>query len=165
MMMKTCVYPGTFDPITNGHIDVIRRAQRIFDEVVVLVAEPEEKNPLFTLSERKMMVEKAVGNIDGIICDSFDGLLVNYLREKKINIVIRGLRAVSDFDYEFQMTLINRKLSPEIEFVFLMPGEEYFFLSSSLVKEIASLGGDISKFVPAIVEKELRKRFASKILD
>jgi pantetheine-phosphate adenylyltransferase len=156
--ISVCVYPGTFDPITNGHIDIIKRARYLFPKVKVLVARDAGKNTLFSFTERVHIVKTAVSSIEGVECEGFDGLLIDYLKKNNINIIVRGLRAVSDFDYEFQLTLMNRKLYPSVEFVFVMPGEEYFFLSSSLVKEIASLGGDVGKFVPKIVEEEMKKK-------
>ncbi len=157
--INICVYPGTFDPITNGHIDLIKRAMCLFPCVRVLVAKDIDKNTLFSFTERLNIVKIAIDSIEGVKCDGFDGLLSDYLRKNNLKIVMRGLRAVSDFDYEFQMTLMNRKLHPSVEFVFLMPGEEYFYLSASSVKEIASLGGDVSKFVPKIVQDKLLEKF------
>ena len=153
-----CVYPGTFDPITNGHIDIIKRARYLFSKVKILVARDADKNTLFSFTERVRIVKTAISSIEGVECEGFDGLLIDYLKRTGINIVVRGLRAVSDFDYEFQFTLMNRKLYPPVEFVFVMPGEEYFFLSSSLVKEIAFLGGEVGEFVPKIVEEEIKKK-------
>lgn len=150
------VYPGTFDPITNGHIDIIKRAAGLFDKVIVLVVEHQEKSPLFSLSQRVKFVREAVKPCKGVVVDSYKGLLVNYVKAKKIKIIIRGLRAVSDFDYEFQLTQLNRKMYPAVETIFIMPGEEYFFLSSSVIKEIAAYGRDVSQFVPKIVAKALR---------
>ncbi len=159
---KVVAYPGTFDPITNGHIDIINRARVLFGSVRVLVAKDIEKKQLFSFKERIHIVKKALSGMDGVECEGFEGLLIDYLRKNGIKIVVRGLRAVSDFDYEFQTTLANRKLYPGVEFVFIMPGGEYFFLSSSLIKEIASLGGDVGCFVPPIVEREIKKKFSLK---
>ncbi|OYD17616.1 pantetheine-phosphate adenylyltransferase [candidate division WOR-3 bacterium JGI_Cruoil_03_44_89] len=156
--ISVCIYPGTFDPITNGHIDIIKRARYLFPKVRVLVARDANKNTLFSFTERVHIVKTVSSRMDGVECEGFDGLLIDYLKKNHINIVVRGLRAVSDFDYEFQLTLMNRKLYPSVEFVFVMPGEEYFFLSSSLIKEIASLGGDVGEFVPKIVEEEIKKK-------
>ncbi len=157
--VNTCVYPGTFDPITNGHIDIIKRARSMFPRVRILVAKDTNKETLFSYPERLDTVKRVAGEIDRVECDGFGGLLTRYLKENNIKVVVRGLRAVSDFDYEFQLTLTIRKLYPDIEFVFLMPGEEYFFLSSSMVKQIASLGGDVSNFVPEIVKVKLQEKF------
>jgi len=156
---KIAVYPGSFDPVTNGHIDVIKRALVFVDKVVVAVSDYSRKNLLFTTEERVNLIKAVYQGNERIEVDRFKGLLVNYIRKKGINLVIRGLRAVSDFEYEFQMVLANRKLDSNIETVFLMPGEEFFFISSSLVKEIASLKGDVSGMVPEIVAKALKKKF------
>jgi pantetheine-phosphate adenylyltransferase len=158
--MKRAVYPGSFDPITNGHLDVIERARKLFDEVTVAVAHNDEKQPLFTLEERLDLLEETVGQIEHVRIAQFDGLLVEFAASHEANAVIRGLRAVSDFEFEFQMALMNRKLNGNVETIFLMPKEEYTYLSSRLVKEIARLGGDISKFVPQVVAKALRQKFA-----
>jgi pantetheine-phosphate adenylyltransferase len=158
--MKRAIYPGSFDPITNGHLDVIERARKLFDEVTVAVAHNDEKQPLFTLQERLDLLQKTVGNIDSVQIAQFDGLLVEFAVAQKASAVIRGLRAVSDFEFEFQMALMNRKLNGNVETIFLMPKEEYTYLSSRLVKEIARLGGDVSKFVPSVVAKALQQKFA-----
>ena len=153
-MNRLVVYPGTFDPITNGHLDIIKRAAQVFGSLTVLVIRHPEKSPLFSLEERIEFIRSATVNCKGIEIDSFDGLLMDYAKEHKVRVIIRGLRAVSDFDYEFQMTQLNRRLYSEVETIFIMPREEYFFLSSSMVKEIASYRGDVSSFVPrAVVEK------------
>jgi pantetheine-phosphate adenylyltransferase len=158
--MKRAVYPGSFDPITNGHLDVIERARKLFDEVTVAVAHNDEKQALFTLQERLDLLHATVGQIDHVRIAQFDGLLVEFAAAQEANAVIRGLRAVSDFEFEFQMALMNRKLNGNVETIFLMPKEEYTYLSSRLVKEIARLGGDVSKFVPQVVAKALRQKFA-----
>jgi pantetheine-phosphate adenylyltransferase len=158
--MKRAVYPGSFDPITNGHLDVIERARKLFDEVTVAVAHNDEKQPLFTLQERLDLLAETVGQIEHVRIAQFDGLLVEFAAAQEANAVIRGLRAVSDFEFEFQMALMNRKLNGNVETIFLMPKEEYTYLSSRLVKEIARLGGDVSKFVPQVVAKALRQKFA-----
>lgn len=158
--MKKAVYPGTFDPITNGHLDVIRRALSLFDKVVIGIACTRDKPLLFDSEERVRLVREATKDLERVEVEKFDGLLTDYLERRGSKIIIRGLRAVTDFDYEFQMALMNRKLSPDIETVFLTPSEEYSFLSSSLVKEIASRGGDVTEFVPPIVEKALRDKFS-----
>ena len=156
-MDKFAVYPGTFDPITNGHFDIIKRALNLFKSVIVLVVEHREKSPMFSVEDRVRFVRAATKNWKGVEVDSFDGLLVDYVKNKGAKVIIRGLRAVSDFDYEFQLTQLNRKLCPELETVFIMPGEEYFFLSSKMLKEIASYGGDVTQFVPKVVADVLKK--------
>ncbi len=156
--MKTAVYPGTFDPITNGHIDIIERALKIFDKVIIAVSVDSTKNPLFTVEERIKMISEAVKDIQRIEIDSFSGLLVDYAKKTNAIAIIRGLRAVSDFEYEFQMALMNRRLNEKIETVFLMPNEKFTYLNSSIVREVVSLGGDISDFVPENVKNELKKK-------
>jgi len=155
---QKAIYPGTFDPITYGHIDLIKRATGIFSEVVVAVASNPHKMPLFSLKERISMVKKATKDIRGVEVDSFDGLVIDYAHKNKIHVLIRGLRMLSDFEYEFQMALTNRKLSADIETIFLMPQESYSYISSRLLKEAASLGASLSAFVPASVEQELKKK-------
>lgn len=157
--MRTVIYPGSFDPLTNGHLDVIYRAAKIFDRVVVAVASNESKHPLFTLEERVAMVNEAIREHTAVETDSFDGLLVNYAQSLGAQAIIRGLRAVSDFEFEFQLALMNRKLNEDVETIFMMPKDTYTFLSSRIVKEIARLGGDVSDFVPAHVRKALGARF------
>jgi len=156
--LKTAVYPGTFDPITNGHIDIIERALNIFDKVVIAISVDSTKNPLFTVEERIKMISEAVKDTQRIEIDSFGGLLVDYAKKINAIAVIRGLRAVSDFEYEFQMALMNRRLNENIETVFLMPNEKFTYLNSSIVREVVSLGGDISDFVPKNVKNELKKK-------
>ena len=146
--MRTALYPGTFDPVTNGHLDLIRRALRLFDRVVVAVGTGLGKAPMFTVEERVGFIERAVDGLDGVAVSRFDGLLVDTVREAGAVAIIRGLREVSDFEYEFQMALMNRRLASEIETVFLMPSESYTYLDSTIVKEVAVLGGDISGLVP-----------------
>jgi pantetheine-phosphate adenylyltransferase len=158
--MRRAVYPGSFDPVTNGHLDVVERARKLFDEVVVAVAHNEEKQPLFSLEERLKFLQETVGKIDNVRITHFEGLLVEFALKQNAHAVIRGLRAVSDFEFEFQMALMNRKLEGNLETIFLMPKEEYTYLSSRLVKEIARLGGDVSSFVPVSVAKALGKKFA-----
>ena len=157
--MKRAIYPGSFDPVTNGHLDVVERARKLFDEVIVAVAHNDEKQPLFSLEERLNFLKQTVGKIENVRVAQFDGLLIQFAMREKANAVIRGLRAVSDFEFEFKMALMNRKLENAVETIFLMPKEEYTYLSSRLVKEIARLGGDVSKFVPAIVASSLGKKF------
>ncbi|MGV3774222.1 MAG: pantetheine-phosphate adenylyltransferase [Verrucomicrobiales bacterium] len=158
--MRTAVYPGSFDPITNGHLDVIQRAHKLFDRIIVAVAINDEKTPLFTMAKRKEMVKQSVGHLPKVEVDTFTGLLVEYMEKVKGDAVVRGLRAVSDFEFEFQLALMNRKLNERVETIFMMPKETYTFLSSRMVKEIARLGGDISSFVPEHVEKAIKNKFA-----
>ncbi|TAL26060.1 MAG: pantetheine-phosphate adenylyltransferase [Nitrospirae bacterium] len=158
-MKKTAICPGTFDPITNGHIDLVKRGLRIFDEVIIAVAASPKKQPLFKIKERLKLVEDAVKSFKNVRVEAFDGLLVEYVKSKKGIAVIRGLRAVSDFEYELQMALMNRKLDLKIETVFMMPSEEYTFLTSTIIKEVASLGGSVKGLVPDVVEKALEKKF------
>jgi pantetheine-phosphate adenylyltransferase len=153
--MRTVVYPGTFDPITNGHLDLIQRAARLFDRVIVAVAHDSGKNPLFSHSERLTLVKQSIGSLPNVEADLFEGLLVNYVEKRGGQAVIRGLRAVSDFEFEFQLALMNRNLNERVETIFMMPKESYTFLSSRLIKEIARLGGDVSHFVPAHVAAAL----------
>ncbi|RKY38739.1 MAG: pantetheine-phosphate adenylyltransferase [Candidatus Omnitrophota bacterium] len=150
-------YPGSFDPLTYGHLDLIKRASKIFKEIVVLVGDNPQKTPLLCLQKRIEIVKKATEHLSNVSVDRFEGLIVNYLQEKGIRVVIRGLRAISDFEYEFQMALTNRRLAPEIETIFMMPAESYSYLSSKLIKEIINLGGKIEGFVPPFVERELLK--------
>ncbi|ACI20782.1 MULTISPECIES: pantetheine-phosphate adenylyltransferase [Thermodesulfovibrio] len=159
-MTKTGVYPGTFDPITNGHLDVIKRALKIFDELIVAVAMSSyKKTPIFTVEERVHFIAQTTKDLKNLKVEVFDGLLVNFIKEKKAVAIVRGLRAVSDYEFELQLAHANRRLFRDIETVFLMPSEEYSFLSSSLVKEIAYFGGSVKSLVPPIVEKALRNKF------
>jgi pantetheine-phosphate adenylyltransferase len=153
--MRTVIYPGSFDPITNGHLDLIERAAKLFDRVIVAVAPNPGKNPLFTLQERVRMVATAIDHLSHAEADTLDGLLVEYVAKREAGAILRGLRAVSDFEFEFQLALMNRKLNERIETIFMMPKDTYTFLSSRIVKEIASLGGDVSGFVPAHVRTAL----------
>jgi len=157
-MKRTAIYPGSFDPLTNGHLDVIQRAAKLFDRVVVAVASNESKHPLFTKDERVALVKKAVTRLPNVEVDAFDGLLVEYVAAKQAQVIVRGLRAVSDFEFEFQLALMNRKLDENIETIFMMPKDTYTFLSSRIVKEIARLGGDVNSFVPPNVQVALRKK-------
>lgn len=157
--MRTGIYPGSFDPITNGHLDVIKRSAQLVERLFVAIAKNPNKTSLFTIEERIAMIQEAVKGFPNIEVGHFDGLLVDYAKRKKATILIKGLRAVSDFEYEFQMALVNRGLEPAIETIFLMTDYKYAFLSSSLVKEIASLGGTIEMMVPKFVEKKLKEKF------
>ncbi len=159
--LRRAVYPGTFDPITNGHLDVIERAAQIFDEVIVLIARNPTKRPLFTEQERLTMARAATQRLPNVTVDSFDGLLVDYVRQRQACAIIRGLRAVSDFEYEFQMALMNRKLAPAVTTVFLMPNERYTYLNSTIIRELARYGADVQDFVPPIVVEYLRTKFAT----
>lgn len=158
-MSKIGVYAGSFDPITNGHIDVIKRSLKFFDKIIVAVSTFPRKEFLFTVKERMDFIREVFKDEKRVEVDKFDGLLVDYMKQKGVNIIIRGLRAISDFEYEFQMALTNRKMSKNIDTIFLMPGEEFFYVSSTLVKEIAKLKGHISCFVPKVVENALREKF------
>jgi len=157
--MKRAIYPGSFDPVTNGHLDVVERARKLFDEVDFADRLLQQIESLFSLKERLDLLQQTVGKIDNVRIAQFDGLLVEFALQQKAIAVIRGLRAVSDFEFEFQMALMNRKLRDSVETIFLMPKEEYTYLSSRLVKEIARLGGDVSKFVPSLVASALGKKF------
>ena len=157
-MPSIAIYPGSFDPVTYGHIDLIRRAAELFDRVIVAVAARPQKQVLFSLAERVQMLKAATKSIAAIEIESFDGLLVDYAKSKKSRVMLRGLRMISDFEYEFQMALTNRRLGPEIETIYMMPKESYCFLSSKLIKEAASLGADLKDFVPAFVEQKLKAR-------
>jgi pantetheine-phosphate adenylyltransferase len=158
--MRTVIYPGSFDPLTNGHLDVIQRATKLFDKVIVAVAQNESKNPLFTLKERVALARQATSHLPQVEVDSFDGLLVDYVESRSGQAVVRGLRAVSDFEFEFQLALMNRKLNERIETIFMMPKDTYTFLSSRIVKEIARLGGDVTSFVPVNVQKALKTKLS-----
>jgi pantetheine-phosphate adenylyltransferase len=160
--MRTVIYPGSFDPMTNGHLDVLQRAAKLFDRVIVAVAKNDGKHPLFTFDERLDLVQRSAQHMPGVKVDGFDGLLVDYVERRGAQAVVRGLRAVSDFEYEFQLALMNRKLNEQFETIFMTPKETYTFLSSSMVKEIARLGGDVSAFVPAHVQKALARKFAGR---
>jgi pantetheine-phosphate adenylyltransferase len=152
------VYPGTFDPITNGHADIVRRALKLFDQVVVALADNPRKRPLFSRKERERLIHETLASDAGVEVDSFSGLLVDYVRRRGAKFVIRGLRAVADFEYEFQFAHMNRQLAPEVETIFLMTNEDNFFVSSSLVREVAEMGGDIRRVVPPVVAAALKKK-------
>jgi pantetheine-phosphate adenylyltransferase len=158
-MHNIAIYPGTFDPITNGHLDIIERAAALFDQVIVAVACDSTKPTVFSIQERMQMLQEIIKNYPNVKVEKFSGLLVEYVRKKGARIIIRGLRAVSDFEHEFQMASINKRLNPNVETLFMMTHEDNFFLSSSAIKEIASLGGSLSEFVPKVVEETIKKRF------
>jgi len=160
-MTRTALYAGSFDPVTNGHLDVLTRALELFDQVIVGVACNPRKSPMFTAEERVVFIRTAVNNDPRVRVETFDGLLVDYAREKDATAVVRGLRAVSDFEYEFQMASMNRKLAPGIQAVFLMAAEEHFYVSSSLIKEVALLGGDVEDHAPEVVVEALREKRAA----
>lgn len=157
--MRLAIYPGSFDPLTNGHLDVVQRAAKLFDQIIVAVAKNEDKRPLFTLEERVELVKQSIGHLPNVTADSFDGLLVDYVARRQARSIVRGLRAVSDFEFEFQLALMNRKLNENVETIFMMPKDTYTFLSSRIVKEIARLGGNVSVFVPAHVQAALTEKF------
>lgn len=157
--MITAVYPGTFDPITNGHSDLVRRASDLFDHVILAIAKNSGKNPAFDLDQRKKLVETVLKGVHNVEIRVFDNLLVDFVQECNANVILRGLRAVSDFEYEFQLAGMNRRLAPEIETLFLTPAEQFSFISSGLVREIASLGGDVTEFVHPDVQAALSKRY------
>lgn len=157
--MLRALYPGSFDPITNGHLDVLARAARLFEEVIVAVAHNDSKQALFTTQERVQLLSESTAHLVNVKVSSFEGLLVDFARNQHAKAVIRGLRAVSDFEFEFQMALMNRSLEPNLEALFLMPSEEYSYISSRMVKEVARLGGSVGRFVPPCVERALQSRF------
>lgn len=158
-MKKIAVYPGTFDPITNGHSDLVERAARMFDRITVAIADHTEKNPLFSLAERIELANCALQNLDNVEVVGFSGLLIDFARAAGASVILRGLRAVSDFEYEFQLASMNRRLEPQLETVFLAPAENYTFVSASLVKEIARYGGDVSAFIHVEVLRALQRKF------
>ncbi|PKM82592.1 MAG: pantetheine-phosphate adenylyltransferase [Firmicutes bacterium HGW-Firmicutes-14] len=160
--MKLAVYPGSFDPVTNGHVDIIERAAQLFDHVIVAVSKNSGKKPLFTLEERVKILNNVLVQYKNVSVDSFEGLTVKYASIKNAQAIIRGLRAISDFENEFQMALTNKKLEPNVETVFMMSRAKWSFLSSSVVKEVASLGGCIEEFVPGLVEKRLKEKFSNQ---
>lgn len=162
MKNKIAVYPGTFDPVTYGHIDLIKRAARIFDKVIIAVARNSPKDTLFNIEDRVAMLKYVTRTMKNVVIDEFDGLVVDYIKSKGSNVMIRGLRMLSDFEYEFQMALTNRKLAGEIETIFMMPSESYSYISSKLIKEAASLGADVSNFVPKKVWGLLKDKLAGR---
>jgi pantetheine-phosphate adenylyltransferase len=159
--MRTVIYPGSFDPLTNGHLDVLQRATKLFDRVVIAIASSDGKHPLFTLQERLALVRESIQDMPNVEADIFEGLLVDYVQRCAAHAVVRGLRAVSDFEFEFQLALMNRKLNDSFETIFMMPKDTYTFLSSRIVKEIARLGGDVSAFVPDHVRAALLAKLAA----
>lgn len=159
-MKRIAVYPGTFDPVTHGHLDLVERARRRFDRLVIAVLRNEDKQPVFSLDERIALLREAVSAWDDVEVDTFDGLLVDYARRIGATVIVRGLRAVSDFEYELQMAMMNRRLAPEVETVFLMPSEAYSYVSSRLVREVAKLGGSVTGLVPPVVDAALRRRLS-----
>ena len=160
MANRTAIYPGTFDPVTFGHLDVLERAAKMFDKIIISAAASTGKSALFSLEERTEMLRKITMKMNNVETESFSGLLVDYARSKKADVIVRGLRAISDFEYEFQMALTNRKIAPNIETVFLMPNEKYSYISSTFVREIAKYGGDVSEFVPKAASDMLKKKFS-----
>jgi pantetheine-phosphate adenylyltransferase len=161
-MKKVAVYPGSFDPITNGHVDIIKRGLRMFDELVILIAYNQSKKTLFSVEERLAMIGEVIKDCKNVRVDCSDGLLVDFVKESGANVILRGLRALSDFEYEFQLALINRRLNREIETVFLMTGYKWFYTSSTIIKEAASLGGSVKGLVPEIVNQKLTEKFMMK---
>jgi pantetheine-phosphate adenylyltransferase len=162
MKSRLAVFPGSFDPLTNGHVDIIERGTHLFEKIIVAILVNSEKSPLFSTAERVDIVREAFGNRPGIEVDTFDGLLVDYVERRKANVIVRGLRALSDFEAEFQMALMNRRLAPNVETVFMMPAEQYTYISSRLIKEVFSLGGQVRGLVPEIVVTRLQEKQRGK---
>ncbi len=158
-MARLAIYPGTFDPITNGHLDIVRRASRIFDRIIILIASNVQKKPLFSVQERIELAERSVVGNSNITVESFDGLLAEFARQRGVDAIIRGLRAIKDFEFEFQMALMNKSLYPEVETVFFMPSEKFTYVNSSIVREVARLDGDVSLFVPPVVAEAFARKF------
>ena len=161
-MKKIAVYPGSFDPITNGHVDIIKRGLRMFDELIILIAYNRNKKTLFSVEERQAMIQEVIKDCKNVRVDCSDGLLVDFVKDSGANVILRGLRALSDFEYEFQLALINRRLNREVETVFLMTGYKWFYTSSTIIKEAASLGGSVKGLVPEIVNLKLTEKFNNK---
>jgi pantetheine-phosphate adenylyltransferase len=161
-MSVVAIYPGSFDPLTNGHIDIIERGARLFDRIIVAMLVNMDKSPLFTLAERVDIAREVFGSYANVEVDTFDGLLVDYAERRQVGVIVRGLRAISDFEFEMQMALMNRRLRPEVETVFMMPAEPYTYVSSRLVKEVVALGGSVKGLVPSIVERRLREKKLSR---
>ena len=164
-MEKTAIYPGSFDPVTNGHVDIVERGLNIFDKIIVAILRNPAKEALFTVEERKEMIETSLNRNSNVEIDVFDGLLVDYAKKRNAVAILRGMRAVSDFEYEFQLALMNRKLNREIQTVFLMTGLRWIFISSSIIKEAASFGGNINGMVPPIVNRKLKEKFGYRLSD
>ena len=161
-MARVAVYPGSFDPITNGHLDILRRARRLFDKVILVIAANSAKSHTFSTAERVRLAKACTAGLDGVAVDTFSGLLVDYLRREGSRVIIRGVRAVSDMEYEFQMASMNRAIYPEVETVFLMPDERYTYLSSSIIKEVARMGAHVSDYLPAPVTAALGRKFSRR---
>jgi pantetheine-phosphate adenylyltransferase len=157
---RVAIYPGSFDPLTNGHVDIILRGARLFDRIIVAILVNAEKHPLFTMSERIDIARDVFRTQSNVEVDTFDGLLVDYVAQKRANVIVRGLRAIADYEFEYQMALMNRRLRPEIETVFMMPAEQYTYISSRLIKEVVALGGEVKGLVPDVVEHRLREKHA-----
>lgn len=158
--MRVAVYPGSFDPITNGHLDIIKRASKLYDRVIVGVLDNIDKKPLFSVDERRVMIERVIKDIDNAECDTFSGLLVDFLKQKNADVIIKGLRTVADFEYEFQMALLNKALNPEFETVFMMTNSMYSYISSSMVKSVAKYDGALEGLVPEVNIPEIRKKYS-----
>jgi pantetheine-phosphate adenylyltransferase len=165
MTSRIAIYPGTFDPFTCGHLDIVERATKLFDEIIITIAKNAKKRPLFSVDERIELINDATGHLRNIRADSFEGLVVNFAQKMRAVAIIRGLRAISDFEFEFQMALMNRRLNSEITIVFLMPHEKYTYLNSTIVKEVAQYGGNVENFVTPLVADKLKKKFDRKADD